>query len=417
MKLEELNHWWTENQVREKFVPATRRDLFYEIKREIGRRQVQIIVGLRRVGKSTLFFQLIDELIRSGIEPLNILYCNFDEPELRGRRMDEILREYSTLTNVNYKKEKIYLFLDEAQKSKNWVDDVKLIYDNFSNIKIFVSGSASLNILSEAKKSLGGRAIFYELKPLSFSEFLKFKDIFIEKERALLYKEILEREFEKFLLRQFPEIINEKDVSFIKSYIRNSVIEPILVKDIPREFKDADMLLIETLVNIFLSNPGQYLRVDELAKELKRAKATIYKALFYLEYSFLIKRVLNFRPSIRLASRKLSRVYAYHPSLLIPFEVSIEKFVENLVLAELNAKYYWRENGKEVDFLKDFIPVEVKFREKISKEDVRWVESFLRKYGKSLNVDKGYVITKSVEGKIDDINLVPLLKFCFEGLK
>ncbi|MEM5782294.1 MAG: hypothetical protein QXD43_03820, partial [Candidatus Aenigmatarchaeota archaeon] len=104
--------------------------------------------------------------------------------------------------------------------------------------------------------------------------------------------------------------------------------------------------MLEKLINILLTNPGQYLMVDELAKELERAKTTLYKALFYLEFSFLIKRVLNFRPSIRVASRKLSRVYAYHPCLLRPFDVSEEKFIENLVLFELNAKYYWRDKEK-----------------------------------------------------------------------
>jgi predicted AAA+ superfamily ATPase len=416
MKLEELNRWWIEKQVPKDFVPSTRRDLFNVIKTDLHRRQVQIIVGLRRVGKSTIFYQLIDDLVKSGTNPLSIIYCNFDEPELQDKRIEELLKEYSRLTDINYKKEKIYLFLDEVQKSKNWVADVKLIYDNFHNIKILVSGSASLNILSEAKKSLAGRVIYYELKPLSFSEFLLLKGIQIEKRRFLLYQELLEKEFDKFLLRPFPELINEKDIIFIKNYIRNSVIEPIILKDIPKEFKEVDILLLEKLINIWLTNPGQYLQLDELAKELGRAKTTLYKALFYLEFSFLIRRVLNFRPSIRAASRKLSRVYAYHPSLLLPFDVPEERFIENFVLFELNTKYYWRDKEKEIDFLKNSVPIEVKLKEKISGMDMRWIEFFLKKYGKSLKVNKGYIITKNLKGKINNIYLVPLWQFSFKGL-
>lgn len=416
MKLDELNHWWVEKQVKKEFAPPTRRDLFNKVKTELNRRQIQVIFGLRRVGKSTLFYQLIDDLIKNGINPLHILYCNFDEPELQGKRIEDILKEYSELTKVDYKKEKIYVFLDEAQKSKNWVADVKLIYDNLHNIKILVSGSASLNILSEAKKTLAGRSIYYELKPLSFSEFLDLKGIKIEKEKFLLYKDILEKEFNNWLLRPFPELIYEQDTTFIKKYIRNAIIEPIILKDIPKEFKEVDVLLLENLVNIFLSNPGQYLRIDELAKELRRAKTTLYKAIFYLEFSFLVKKLLNFRPSIRAASRKLARIYAYHPSLLLPFDVPEEKFVENLVLFELDAKYYWRDKEKEVDFLKDLMPVEVKLKTKIDKEDVRWIKFFLRKHGKSLNISKGYVITKNVEGRINGIHLVPLWQFCFKGI-
>lgn len=416
MKLEELNRWWIEKQVPKDFVPSTQRDLFNVIKANLHRRQVQIIVGLRRVGKSTIFYQLIDDLIKSGTNPLSIIYCNFDEPELQDKRIEELLKEYSRLTDINYKKEKIYLFLDEVQKSKNWVADVKLIYDNFHNIKILVSGSASLNILSEAKKSLAGRVIYYELKPLSFSEFLLLRGIQIEKRRFLLYQELLEKEFDKFLLRPFPELINEKDIIFIKNYIRNSVIEPIILKDIPKEFKEVDILLLEKLINIWLTNPGQYLQLDELAKELGRAKTTLYKALFYLEFSFLIRRVLNFRPSIRAASRKLSRVYAYHPSLLLPFDVPEERFIENFVLFELNTKYYWRDKEKEIDFLKNSVPIEVKLKEKISGMDMRWIEFFLKKYGKSLKVNNGYIITKNLKGKINNIYLVPLWQFSFKGL-
>ncbi len=416
MKLDELNHWWTEKRVNPEFAPATYRDIFGGIRKDLGRKQVQMLVGLRRVGKSTVFFQLIDNLIKAGRDPLHLVYCSFDEPELQEKRVEDILKEYSRLTDIDYKKDEICLFLDEAQKSENWVADVKLIYDNLRNIKIFVSGSASLNILTEAKKSLAGRAIYYELMPLSFKEFLRFKGVHIEKDRFLLYADQLEREFNKFLIRPFPELINEKDVNFIKNYVRSSVIEPIILKDIPKEFKEVDILLLEKLVTIFLTNPGQYLLLDELAKELKRAKITLYKALFYLEFSFLIRKVLNYRPSIRAASRKLSRFYAYHPCLTLPFDVPEEKFAENLVLSELGAKHYWRDKEKEIDFLREFTPVEVKFKSKIAKGDVRHIAYFTKKYGKKLGIKRAYVITKDVEGKMGNVHLVPLWKFCFKEL-
>lgn len=414
MELRDLNHWWVEGKVKEKFAPSTYRELYSRIKKDLERKQIQIIVGLRRTGKSTIFFQLINNLIKSGVNPLHIFYCSFDDVELQEKTVEEILKEYSRITNVEYKKEKIYLFIDEAQKSKNWVSSIKLIYDTFHNIKILVSGSASLNILTEAKKSLAGRTIYYELKPLNFKEYLHFKGIDIK--NFLLYKDILEKEFDNFLLRSFPELVNEKDKAFIINYIRNSVIEPIILKDIPKEFKEVDILLIEKLVNIFLSNPGQYLSLDELAKELGRAKTTLYKALFYLEFSFLIKRVLNFRPSIRAASRKLSRIYAYHPCLTLPFNIPIEKYAENLVFFELDTKYYWREKEKEIDFLKDLIPVEVKYKNEIRKEDFKWINYFLKKYEKKLKIKKAYIITKNLEKKIYNIYLIPLIKFCFEGL-
>jgi predicted AAA+ superfamily ATPase len=124
-----------------------------------------------------------------------------------------------------------------------------------------------------------------------------------------------------FLLRPFPELVNQRDRGFIRNYVRTSVIEPVILRDIPKEFGSVDILLLEKLATVFLSDPGQYVRIDELSKELRRAKTTLYKALFYLEFSFLIKRVLNYRPSVGATSRKLAKVYAYHPGLAIPFEV------------------------------------------------------------------------------------------------
>jgi predicted AAA+ superfamily ATPase len=204
-------------------------------------------------------------------------------------------------------------------------------------------------------------------------------------------------------------------MGFIRRYIRNSVIEPIILKDIPKEFGEVDVLLLEKLITIFLSDPGQYLSLDEIAKELRRAKTTLYKALFYLEFSLLVRRVLNYRPSIRAASRKMSRIYAYHPCLTLPFCAPEEKYVENLVLFELDARHYWRDKDKEVDFLSDLTPVEVKCGSKVGKDDVKHLSYFMKKYAK-LGVENGYVITGDAEGDIGGIRLIPLWKFCLMGL-
>ncbi len=417
MELQETNTWWIEKKVKENLLHKTYRDIFLRLKSDLDRKQLQILVGLRRVGKTTLLLQIIDGLIKDNVNPLNIVYCSFYGSKKKKKRIEDILKDYSRITGIDYQKEKIFLFLDEVQKSKKWVDSIKLVYDNFKNIKILISGSASLNILSEAKKSLAGRAIYYELRPLSFKEFLNIKGINIEDGNFLIYSDTLKKEFNNFLIRPFPELVNEEDNLFIKQYIRNSVIEPIILKDIPKEFKEIDILLLEKLVEIFLTSPGQYLELDNLAKELKRAKTTLYNALFYLEFSFLIRKILNFRPSVRIASRKLSRIYAYHPVLCLPFNIPQEKYAENLVFFELDTRYYWRDKEKEIDFLKDLVPVEVKYKEKIDKRDVRWIDYFLKKYGKQLNVKAAFVITTNTDDLIGKIKLIPLWKFCYTGLK
>ena len=414
MQLTELNPWWTEGKIKAEFAPPIKRELFYHIKKDLSRKMVVVLIGLRRVGKSTILFQVMDDLIARGINPLQILYCSFDEPELQTKRIEEILREYSTITNVDFTKEQVYLFLDEIQKAQEWVASAKLMYDHWPNLKIVTSGSASLKILADAKKSLAGRVLYYELKPLNFKEFLLFKEINIETSKILLYQDLLIKEFRNYLFRPFPALVQEQDLLFIKNYVRNAVIDPVILKDIPKEFKDVDILLLEKLVHLFLANPGQILSMDDLAKELGRAKTTLYKALFYLEFSFLIKKVLNFRPSFRAASRKLPKIYPYHPVLTLPYNVPEEHYAESFVGFELTAQYYWREKEKEIDFLQDLTPVEVKYKSDIKKDDLRWIEYFLKKYHSESG--KAYLITKDAEGSKGNIQWLPLWRFALTGL-
>ena len=88
-----------------------------------------------------------------------------------------------------------------------------------------------------------------------------------------------------------------------------------------------------------------------------------------------------------------------------------------MVCFELNAKYYWRDKEKEIDFLKEMIPVEVKYSNEIKKDDLKHIHYFLKKYAKKLKIKKAYVITKEIEEERDNISLMPLLKFCFQGLE
>jgi predicted AAA+ superfamily ATPase len=413
MELIELNPWWKAEKIPEGLVPPTKRHIYNRMFKDLERRQIQILVGLRRVGKSTVLFQIIESLLEEGKEPLNIIYASFDEPEFQRMGIRELLKEYEKQTKVNYKQERIFLFLDEVQKSNNWVNEVKLLYDITPKLKLVLSGSASLDLLSQAKVNLAGRAIYYEMKPLSFPEFLELRGIRYDQERILLYKDALEKEFDSFMHRAFPEIVNERDPAFIRRYIRDAVIDPILFKDMPRQFEGVDTMLTEAFLEIFLREPGQYLSIDELSMELGRAKKTLYRTLFYLEASFLLRRVYNYRPSVRAASRKLQRVYAYHPSLSIPYNIPDYKYAENLVLSVLDARFYWREGQKEVDFLVDSLPVEVKYKDEIKRNDTKWLKKFVSKYGGKV----GYLITKNTEGAYDGIKLLPLWMVCLFGLK
>ncbi|MEM0384016.1 MAG: ATP-binding protein [Candidatus Caldarchaeum sp.] len=411
MHIEELNPWWKTATVNENLAPPKHRDLFKTLSNGLFRKYIQVVVGLRRVGKSTLMFQLIKQLINQGTNPLRIVYISFDDPEARQKGVVGCLKDFTELTGENYRTGALYLFVDEAQKYPEWASEVKLLYDNYKNIRFVVSGSAGLNLLSEAKRSLAGRALYHELKPLSFEEYLLFVGSKVDVSKPRLYSEELKREFERYVKRPFPEIVHEVDEAFIKTYVRESVLDPVLFKDIPLQFREVDVLLVESLLRNFLTHPGTYLSVDSLSRDMKRAKTTIYKCLFYLEASLLIRRVMNFRPSTRSVSRKLARVYPYHPVLMLPYNPSDDKYAESLAAATLEARHYWREDDIEVDFLLDDTPVEVKYVSEVRQEDLRSVKRFMNKYGSKT----GVVVTKNKEGVVDGVRLVPLWLLCLRG--
>lgn len=83
----------------------------------------------------------------------------------------DVLKEYRNITKIDWKKERVYLFLDEIHKLKRWSTELKILYDTLPNIKIVVSGSASINLEKDAIINLAGRHFRFEVKPLSLREF------------------------------------------------------------------------------------------------------------------------------------------------------------------------------------------------------------------------------------------------------
>jgi predicted AAA+ superfamily ATPase len=409
-----LNHWWREGSVRKSLAREYKREYFDELANLLEKRQIIVICGLRRVGKSTLMYQLIQHLIKSGVQPSSILYFSFDK---KVGEIKEILDIYSKLTEKDYEKEKIFVFLDEIYKLKNWHSELKLLYDALPNIKFIVSGSASLKIEKEARTELAGRAFYVEVKPLSFKEFfeLKFKT---ELKNIKIWEDKLRINFPIFLKKSFPEIIDFESDSAME-YVKELVLDKILFSDFPTTFKNVDIELLKTLAELFLSNPGMYLNIESLSKDLKKSKNDIIFHIKLLELGYIIRIVKNYRGSVISASRKLRKVYPYHPSLIQATFKDVEesKLVECFVRAYLDSEFYWRKNGREVDFVLDTTPVEVKYKEYIKEQDLKNLLEFMKEF----KTKKSYLISKnkfdevSVDNKI--IKILPAWYFALQRFR
>ncbi len=356
-----------------------KRPYYYKARKLLNQRQILLITGLRRVGKTTLMYQLIQGLLKR-VKPERILYYNFD---IRASSLIDILETYSDLVDVNWENERVYVFLDEIVKQRGWVDELKLLYDSHPNLKFFVSSSSSLIIEGHALRNLAGRYFLLNMRPLDFKEYLELTGNSDYLKRRKLYKKELEKEFSTYLLKNFPETIKMSEDSAIE-YYRTLITQKIVKEDMPSEFPHANLDLLETLINIVYSDPGVYVSYDSLSKSLGVSKKTLINHMRYLIRAYLFRTIKNFRPSLMSSSRKMQRVYPYWWSLAYPFDPSHDKLMESFVASYLDASYYWRKGGYEVDFVilkdKKMIPVEVKNKRVIVPSDYRCLEYFVEKY-------------------------------------
>jgi predicted AAA+ superfamily ATPase len=405
--LQDSNPWWKE----EFTVEFKDRDIYEKIKKFLPLPQMIAFTGLRRVGKTTLMFKIVEDYIRNGFDPRNIIYFSFDE--FRATEIRVVMKEYEALLEKDFKKGNYLLLLDEIQKLTNWEDQLKRIYDTFSkNVKIVVTGSESLLIRNTSKETLAGRLLDFKVETLSFKEFLFFRGVKFEP--IGLYEKELNRLFNEFVVTLgFPELVDIKDKSIIKKYVKESIVEKIFYIDIPRLFKISDASVLEPLLNIFMEEPGQLLELSDLAQELKISRQTLSNYLTYLEESFLLRKLYNFSKNRRKVERKLKKYYPTLISVDLLFkddDLSKSRVFEWFMVNQLKPEFFWRDPyKKEVDIVlvdDKISPIEVKY----GRIDLTGLSAFMRKF----KVSHGYVIStrEEREQKIDDktISIIPAFK-------
>jgi len=314
----------------------------------------------------------------------------------------------------NIGSEKYLLLLDEIQKLENWEEKLKRVYDTYSkNIKIIISGSESLFIKKRSRETLAGRIFEFKIEPLSFKEFLGFKEIHFQ--RIGLYEKELSKLFNEHIFTQgFPELVGIKEKEVIKKYIKESIVEKVIYRDIPSLFKIKDISILESILKIIMEEPGQLLELSDLAKELQISRQTLSLYIRYLEESFLIRKLYNYSRSRRKVERKLKK---YYPTLLstdLLFKKdthSQSKAFEGSIVNQLNAEYFWRDPYKnEVDIVRinqKVEPVEIKY----GKIETKSLLKFMKKF----HVDEGYIVSSNQEKKLEidgkKIVITPAYKF------
>jgi len=351
--IERFNEWWFTESIRKDLALPFKRYAFPRIIESLKERQILLITGPRRVGKTTLLFQTIEKLLET-VPSNRILYYSFDESPINPKLVLEFY-EKRVLMKTFEEMDKVFIFFDEIQYVKNWPSILKQFYDLYPNLKFFVSGSSTLLLSREATEKLAGRFFTIKLKPLTFSEFLELKGV--KTDRLEIFSRRIEAYFHEYLRKSgFPEIVNWENEARIAEYIKNSVIDRVTSRDIPLIFKTRDMTLMDNIVKLILSTPGTIININSLSRTWRVSKITISNYLRFLETSLLIKSLSNFRPVFMSSSRKLKKYYPVIPSLVFAyskhvFESKTGAVLETYVVNSLDAEYYFREGKKEIDII------------------------------------------------------------------
>jgi len=400
----ESNPWWNKQwdpKVKE-------RDIYKEINRYIPLRQIIAVSGLRRVGKSSLLFYIIKDLLKTK-EKGSITYFSIDT--LENIDIDEIIDISEAITKTKI----AYLFLDEVQKLKGWQEKIKRIYDQ-KNIKIFLSGSESLFIKNYSQETLAGRIFEFRLWQLSFSETLRFKEIPID---LMHYKEI-SKELDQYLLTGgFPEMIDITDRQVIRNYI-NSIIDKTIFSDIPKIFRIDNISLLRSLIDIIIDRPGSVMEINDLSQELGIARQTISNYLFYMESAYLIKKLYNYSSNKSTSEKKQKKYYVTFPALALYYDNhTLPSIVENICVIHSAAEFFWRNPQKdEVDIVRiyerNIYPIEIKYSDTHLKHSlVKFLDKFSQK--EAILVTRNSERTENISGCT--IYHVPLVKYLLETIK
>ncbi|VVB86193.1 AAA domain protein [uncultured archaeon] len=416
------NPWWQERSIK---LPEFERDLHGKILKYVKYRQIIAIVGLRRVGKTVLIKQILQKL---EAPKNNLCYISLDDMDFQKYNIAEDLINY--FLEFSEKNKTRYLFLDEVQKLPNWSDLLKTLYDTEENIKIFISGSASLE-LSKFKETLAGRIFTFHMPVLTFKEFARYygmesgileNGLFRDYDFKYAGKKERYRElFESYLIKgAFPELFDINDEEFIKKYIRESVIEKAIA-DIARLSGEDEKIIFE-LLRLLANSNARLFEIVNLSTILKVNRNRVSHYMSLLEKSFLINVSYNFTASIAKQVRAGKKQYSAHSCIVIAmldysFDVLNTEIAGHLaeaaVAGNLDSTAFWRTPQKEeVDIVvkkkEGPLPVEVKYQSHITNSDLKSVVKFCRNF----NARRGIVLTKELleRREMDDaeILLVPV---------
>ncbi|MCG2809254.1 MAG: ATP-binding protein, partial [Candidatus Portnoybacteria bacterium] len=352
-----------------------KREIFEKIASHLDKPEITLITGSRQVGKTVLLEQLKNYLVnKKKVSKDLILYYNLDlvqdwEDLQDQTKFIEFLKDRS-------QKQKIYVFIDEAQKVPEAARFFKGIYDTKLNVKLVLTGSSSLEIKAKFKETLAGRKMLFYVSSFTFLEFLRCKDSVLinyflkngKKINEIDQKKMVRHYKEYITFGGYPRVVlsktKEDKINILKeiysSYIEKDAIGFLAIKN---------KAAFNRLIKLLAAQVGQLVNIEELASNLNIDRHSVERYIFALEESFIVKRVVPYYKNPRQEIVKANKVYFLDCGIR---NLSLENFedldertdrgliFENAVFSALlflqetgiTKLHFWRTKQKtEVDFV------------------------------------------------------------------
>ena len=342
MRLEDIqdfNRHWETNKISFARPEKSRKHLRYLIK-YLKEREMILISGLRRVGKSVLQQELIHEFLKiyPNLNKKNILYFSFDSEDdlslLDSKEFEELMRIYLDKildTHPQDVDQPVLMAIDEIQNVKSWQKTAKKYYDLNPNFKFLLTGSSSL-FLSDSSDSLAGRTFELDIPCIDFSEFCYFINSDIKFQKISEIKELKNFSpikvtskyielFEVFLtIGGFPQTIEQWkkgfSISEVQKFIRKSIIDKVITRDLRKYFKLEKTQEDKRLFEVCSRESSFFLVISNIATEVGLSEPAIKEHLKAFEASSLISFLSKFDKSLRREIKSTRKVYVASPCIM-----------------------------------------------------------------------------------------------------
>jgi len=329
--------------------------------------KIQAIIGPRRVGKTSAMLLAIDALKKQKNISEDILYFNFEDERVQfeANQLDLLLQAWRELY-PDRTLEHAWFFFDEVQAAPGWERFINRINETLSK-RIFFTGSNSSVLHTEIKSVMRGRSIAVELLPLSFREYLEFRDI-----KPEIYGESKSRviaAFQEFLTNGgYPETVNLPSVSIRTAYLQE-YYNSMLLRDIIEYNQLSNYSYLRNLYRQAATTIGKTVSIRRLYNHLKAHQYSVginsvYDAMDMAENAYLFKRISKFDFSDSKREKSDKKIYWLDSGLLnansAQYGQNKGMLMENALFLELYRRFgniynqnifYYSDNTVECDFI------------------------------------------------------------------